>query len=159
MIGTSTYVICCIVCFHVFLKYRCLLYQLRCVFTNQMFIKWVVVIVNVRLKEKSVLCENLVSIMYWGSELILSPIRMWLPPQPYRWYSFGCRYTWCGWRPRSFVLRILWLELDTTVVMWWTTGCPFFCVFFVYDLWHLCHLFIVKSFFCYIYIFVIWSLR
>jgi hypothetical protein len=38
MIGTSIYVHSYMVCFHVFLKYRCLLYQLRYVFVRQIFI-------------------------------------------------------------------------------------------------------------------------
>jgi hypothetical protein len=39
--------------------------------------------------------------MYWDGELILPPIRMWQPSQPYRWCSFGYWYTWLGGWPRT----------------------------------------------------------
>jgi hypothetical protein len=56
-------------------------------------------------------------IYYWGGELILSPVRMWITPQSYRLWCFDCKSNESkGWR-RSIVLGILWLKPDATIVM------------------------------------------
>jgi hypothetical protein len=56
-------------------------------------------------------------IYYWGCELILSPVRMWLTLQPYRLWCFDCRFSGSnGWRC-SIVIGILWLKPDVTVIM------------------------------------------
>jgi hypothetical protein len=88
----------------------------------------------------------------WGGELILSPIQMWIPPQPYIWSCFGCRYTWDRRWSSSIVLGVLRLKPDATIVMCWTMGVHSF-VHFVYSLWHVCYLFfcISHSFVMYLY--------
>jgi hypothetical protein len=89
-------------------------------------------------------------VLYWDSELILSPIRMYLPQQPYRCYSFGCRYTWGGWRFSSIIHRVLWSKPTTTVVMCWTVVSSLF-VHFVYGyfIWTTC--FTIDKLFCWDY--------
>jgi hypothetical protein len=75
----------------------------------------------------------------WGRELILSPVQMWLTPQPYRYWFFGCWIRWCRWWPLCLVYGILWLEHFTTVICHRLVGSPHF-VCFVYGscpMWHL----------------------
>jgi len=147
MSRTSIYVHTCIVCFNVFLKVGVYCISYMCF--------WKINVIRLgsyyckrNTKEKSVICEiSVISILlrsryvsYWDGELIISPIQMWLTPQPYRCYSFGCRYTWGGWRSSSSVFEILRLKPNATVVMCRTMGVHYF-VHFVYGLWPTCHLF------------------
>jgi hypothetical protein len=61
------------------------------------------------------------SVIYcWGDELILSHVRMWLTPQLYRYWCFGCRFSKCrGW-PHYFVFGVLRLRHITGVIAVWT---------------------------------------
>jgi hypothetical protein len=107
-------------------------------------------------KKKSVLCENSVInillgsryVLYWDGKFILLPIQMWLPPQPYRCYSFGCKYTWGGWRSSSSVFGILQLKPDAIVVMCRTISVHSFCIFCIWLLTYVSHILLYKSFFC-----------
>jgi hypothetical protein len=122
-IGTSIYVPSCLVCFKCFLNSWCLLYQLQ-VFSKTKVYKIGSCYSVCKAKRKVdflwklsqfYITETLV-IYYWSGELILSPIRMWLPPQPYKWCSFGCRYTLGGRWSCSVVFGILRLKPIVTVV-------------------------------------------
>jgi hypothetical protein len=100
--GTSTYNLSCIVCFKCFLIIGVYCISYKC-FQRQKFIIGSCYSVHKTKKEKLVLCEKSVNsillrsryILYRDDELILSPIHMWLPPQPYRCYSLGCRFYGC----------------------------------------------------------------
>jgi hypothetical protein len=124
--GTSTYGSNYIVCFKYFLIVS-VQYISYGGFQIKIY-KLVAVIVYARLKSKSwfIAKTHLVQyhwglgIMYWDGELIISPIRMWQPPQLYRWCPFDYRYTWLKGGPRGYVFGILRLKHSATVVLSWT---------------------------------------
>jgi len=99
--------------------YHGLLYRLSNIFTNLLFPYSL--IVNDNDKNVGSLWKPVSTIQlrpkYWGGELILSPVRIWLTPQPYKYWCFGYRFSGrSGW-PRSTVFGVLRLRHIAGAVM------------------------------------------
>jgi len=118
-------------------------------FKKQMFIKMSSCYCKSKTKRKLVLCENSVIIILlarWTQNFtcadVVKPttvhiLMLWLQVRCRRW-------------PHSKLLRILRLKPDATFVMWWTMGCPFFCIFCS---WHVSLVTCMwLPFFCYVLI-------
>jgi hypothetical protein len=160
MTGTSIYVHSYIVYFKCFLLVG-VCYIIYRGFFKQKSIKLVAVITYARLErivgslqklsqfnttEVSVLCTETVNSFFHLYEC-------GIPSQPYRWCSFGYRYSNRSWRSCSNVIGMLWLKLATTVVIAGPQSVHCF-IGLVCGLWRLCHLFFV-SHSCYVNIMLI----
>jgi hypothetical protein len=103
--------------------YPGLLYQLRNIFikllfTDSRYCKRVVMIKRVGSLRKPVSTILLrPQYLYWGGKLILSPVWMWLNPQQYRYWCFGCMFSGCRRRPNSTVFGVLRLRHIASVVV------------------------------------------
>jgi hypothetical protein len=121
-VGTSTYGSNYIVCFKCFLIFgvRYISYQ----GFQTKFYKFVAVIVYASLKRKSWFIAKTqfniteVSVLYTKTmNLLFHLYGCDKPPQPYRWCSFGCKYSGCSWWCCKCALGILWSKLAVTVVI------------------------------------------
>jgi len=89
------------------------------------------------IKEKLVHCENSVSlislrsryVLYWDGGLIIPPVRIRQPPQSYRQWCFGCRFSGYRWRLAYLAYEMVWLEHIATVINHRLMGSPLFWIF------------------------------